>query len=88
MNPNEKEADIIPEMKFSKENRKGMPWTMEEEELITLYFQMGKSPAIIAENVGRTEVSILSRLGKLGLIDYTYGQDKSVDKDDSQNKEK
>lgn len=88
MNPNKKKADIIPEMEFSKENRKGMPWTMEEEELITLYFQMEKSPAIIAEMVGRTEVSILSRLGKLGLIDYTYGQDKSVDKDDSQNKEK
>ena len=65
----------IPKTEFAKEDRRGKPWTENEEELITLYFRQGKDPAIIAELVGRTEVAIKSRLGSLGLIDYTYGQD-------------
>ena len=69
------DADFIPERDFAKENRRGKPWTENEEELITLYFQMGRTPAMIAEIVGRSEVSIKMRLAKLGLMEYTYGQD-------------
>ena len=57
------------------ENRKGKPWTENEEELIALYFKQGRDIATIAEAAGRTEVSIKMRLAKLGLIEYTYGQD-------------
>ena len=57
------------------ESRKGKPWTQEEEERITHYFERGISTADIAERIGRTEVAIKARLAKLGLIEYTYGQD-------------
>ena len=57
------------------ENRRGKPWTENEEELIALYFKQGRDIATIAGAVGRTEVSIKMRLAKLGLIEYTYGQD-------------
>lgn len=57
------------------ENRSGKAWTQEEEELITRYFQQGNDTATIARIIGRTEVAIKSRLAKLGLIDYTYGQE-------------
>ncbi len=57
------------------ENRRGKPWTENEEELITLYFEQGRNTATIAEMVGRTEMSIKMRLAKLGLIEYTYGKD-------------
>ena len=65
----------IPEELYSIENRKGKPWTENEEELIALYFKQGRNIATIAEAAGRTEVSIKMRLAKLGLIEYTYGQD-------------
>ena len=57
------------------ENRRGKPWTENEEELITLYFKQGRDTATIANLIGCTEVSIKMRLAKLGLIEYTYGQD-------------
>ena len=57
------------------DNRRGKPWTENEEELIALYFNQGRDISTIAETVGRTEVSIKMRLAKLGLIEYTYGQD-------------
>lgn len=60
------------------ENRKGKPWTQEEEERITHYFERGISTADIAERVGRTEVAIKARLAKLGLIEYTYGENNNV----------
>lgn len=60
-----------------QESRKGKAWTHEEEERITHYFERGISTADIAERVGRTEVAIKVRLAKLGLIEYTYGQDES-----------
>ena len=60
---------------LSTENRKGKPWTKEEEEVLTRLFNQGKDIPIIAELIGRTEVAIKSRLDKLGLIEYTYGQD-------------
>ena len=69
-------SDIaIPEEFYAIESRKGKPWTENEEELITLYFKQGRDIATIAGTVGRTEVSIKMRLAKLGLIEYTYGQD-------------
>ena len=73
--------NVILDKDLISENRKGKPWTENEEELITLYFQQGKSAAAIAEIVGRTEVSIKMRLAKLGLIEYTYGQDDDSIKD-------
>lgn len=66
-----------PEKTPETENRKGKSWTQDEEELITRYFQQGKDFATIAEMAGRSEVAIKSRLAKLGLIEYTYGQDDS-----------
>ena len=63
------------EKAFATESRRGKPWTENEEELVALYFKQGKDAATIAEIVGRTEVSIKMRLAKLGLIEYTYGQD-------------
>lgn len=67
--------EVNSEINTKTENRKGKPWTKEEEELITRYFQQGIDTAAIAENFGRTEVAIKSRLAKLGLIEYTYGQE-------------
>ena len=69
-----------PEKEEPQESRKGKTWTQEEEERITHYFERGISTADIAERVGRTEVAIKARLAKLGLIEYTYGQDESNDK--------
>ena len=60
---------------FSAEDRRGKSWTKEEENLIARYFQQGMNIATIAEKIGRTEVAIKSRLAKLGLIEYTYGQE-------------
>lgn len=68
---------FIPERDFVTEDRKGKPWTGNEEELISLYFEQGHSFSTIAALVGRTEVSIKMRLAKLGLIEYTYGQDEN-----------
>ena len=65
----------LTEETLTYENRRGKPWTENEEELIALYFNQGRDIATIAEAVGRTEVSIKMRLAKLGLIEYTYGQD-------------
>ena len=63
-----------------KESRKGRAWTKEEEDLLTQYFQRGNDTADIAEIFGRTEVAIKLRLAKLGLIEYTYGQDEAAEK--------
>lgn len=78
---------FIPERDFVTEDRKGKPWTGNEEELISLYFEQGHSFSTIAALVGRTEVSIKMRLAKLGLIEYTYGQDENS-KDNLKNGEK
>ena len=63
---------------FTQENRRGKTWTEDEENLIRLYYQQGKDFITIASLIGRTEVAIKSRLAKLGLIDYTYGQENDV----------
>lgn len=65
------------QLDYPAENRRGKAWTKEEEELVARYFQQGINTAAIAENFGRTEAAIKSRLAKLGLIEYTYGQDES-----------
>ncbi len=70
--------DIIPERDFARENRKGMPWTKEEEKQIDIYYKQGIDTRTIAAIIGRTEVAIKARLAKLGLIEYSYNQDDSV----------
>jgi len=57
------------------ESRKGKPWTSNEEELITLYYEQGYGFDSIANAMGRTEVSIKSRLASIGLIEYNYEND-------------
>lgn len=74
VSPAPKEAAL---MNSPIESRKGKAWTQEEEERITHYYERGISTADIAERVGRTEAAIKARLAKLGLIEYTYGQDES-----------
>ena len=69
---------ITPEQNCSSESRRGKSWTEDEENLIRLYYEQGKDFLTIASLIGRTEVAIKSRLAKLGLIDYTYGQDNTV----------
>ena len=68
------------------EDRKGKPWTSEEEELITLYYNQGKDFSFIAEKLYRTEIAIKARLAKLGLIEYKYEKESmntdSVDSSD------
>ncbi len=59
----------------TSESRRGKAWTQEEEELITRHFKDGIDISTIASVIGRTEVAIKSRLAKLGLIEYTYGQE-------------
>ena len=65
----------LSESNLSTENRKGKPWTKEEEEVLVRLFNQGKDIPIMADLIGRTEVAVKSRLGKLGLIEYTYGQE-------------
>ena len=60
------------------ENRRGKAWTKDEENLIELYYHQGKDFITIASLLGRIEVAIKSRLAKLGLIEYTYGQENDV----------
>lgn len=71
-------TEITLEQNRSSESRRGKSWTEDEENLIRLYYEQGKDFLTIASLIGRTEVAIKSRLAKLGLIDYTYGQDNTV----------
>ena len=71
-------TEIVPEQENTKESRRGKTWTEDEENLIKLYYQQGKDFMTIASLIGRTEVAVKSRLAKLGLIEYTYGQEKDV----------
>ena len=59
----------------NSENRSGMPWSSEEEKLVSNYYNQGQSFSAIAKAIGRTEVAVMSRLGMMGVIDYTYGQE-------------
>jgi RNA polymerase primary sigma factor len=60
---------------INSENRSGKPWSSEEEKLISIFYSEGQSFSEIAKAIGRTEVAVMSRLGMLGLIDYSYGQE-------------
>ncbi len=80
--PSEKQ-DLRP-LTLSLESRKGKPWTENEEELISLYYKQGYGFDAIASAMGRTEVSIKSRLASLGLIEYSY----EIDTYESLEKEK
>ena len=71
----ETKIEIAPGLNNPTESRKGKTWTEDEENLIKLYYQQGKDFITIASLIGRTEVAIKSRLAKLGLIEYTYGQE-------------
>ena len=74
----ESTTEIDPEQDNTTESRRGKTWTEDEENLIKRYYQQGKDFITIASLIGRTEVAIKSRLAKLGLIDYTYGQENDV----------
>ena len=77
------------EKESSTENRRGKPWTEGEEERLRNYFEQGHDTASIAAIMGRTEVAIKSRLGMMGLIDYTYGQEEEARADaDKEEQEK
>lgn len=71
-------TEVAPEQDNGTESRSGKTWTEDEENLIRQYYQQGKDFITIASLIGRTEVAIKSRLAKLGLIDYTYGQENDV----------
>ncbi len=62
----------------SIENNKGKRWTVAEEEKIKHFFGLGHSVKAIANVMGRTEIAIKARLGKLGLINYTYSKDEKA----------
>lgn len=69
----------IHQMGDRSSNKRGKPWTENEEKTLTYFFKQGSDVATIAKLLRRTEVAIKSRLGKLGLINYTYGQDEEKD---------
>lgn len=71
-------TEVATEQDNGTESRRGKTWTEDEENLIRQYYQQGKDFITIASLIGRTEVAIKSRLAKLGLIDYTYGQENDV----------
>lgn len=73
--PNNDSSD---EKVATSEKRSGKPWTRAEEELIKKHFNNGLEINTIASIVGRTEGGIKARLAKLGLIEYTYGQDDEI----------
>lgn len=50
--------------------RKDLPWTENEEELLLLCFDKGKSIKDIASLLGRPQKTILLRLANLGKIEY------------------
>lgn len=60
------------------ENNKGKRWTVAEEERVKHFFGLGHSIKAIASAMGRTEIAIKARLGKLGLINYTYSKDDEI----------
>ena len=66
------------ESNIPQESRRGKAWTVEDEDLITKLFQQGEDFISIAERLGRTEVAVKARLAKLGLIEYTYGQEEQT----------
>lgn len=74
-------SDITPESSYVYDNKKGTRWTQDEEEQIETLYHRGVDFATIAEKLGRTELAIKCRLAKLGLIDYTYGEEEPIRED-------
>lgn len=70
--------DVLPEKDFATVNRKGKPWTKDEEERLVQFFHSGTNFQTIADLIGRTEVAIRARLYKLGLISSIYDQDQNL----------
>ena len=60
-------------------DRRGKPWTENEERLLVNYFKNGDSFTSLAKIFGRTEVAIKMRLAMLGYIDYDYEQEANND---------
>lgn len=85
--PKVRNNDSSDKKKTATGSRSGKPWTPEEEELITSHFNNGIDIDTIASVVGRTEGGIKARLAKLGLIEYTYGQEEDSSVKSSINKE-
>ena len=50
-------------------NRKGRPWTDNEETRVLLAFDAGDGVADIARALGRSRAGVLARLAKLGRVD-------------------
>lgn len=71
-------TEISPGLNNTTESRKGKTWTKDEENLIKLYYQQGRDFSTITSLIGRTEIAVKSRLAKLGLTEYTYGQENDV----------
>ena len=63
----ETDATIVSEQ---ESRRKDLPWTENEEELLLLCFDKGKSIKDIASLLGRPQQTILLRLANLGKIEY------------------
>lgn len=74
---NKKKTHDVQGFDGQRENRQGKPWTETEEHIITQYFEEGYNAQEIALSIGRTELGVKIRLGKLGLIDFVYGQEDS-----------
>ena len=60
-------SDVVSDL---DERRKNLPWTENEEELLLLCFDQGRSIKDIASLLGRPQQTILLRLANLGKIEY------------------
>lgn len=72
--------EALPSIDNQPLDRKGKAWTKEEEAELKGYYTSGLGYATIASLMGRTDLSIKSRLGLLGLIDYTYEPEEKKDR--------
>ena len=59
--------------------RKDLPWTENEEELLLLCYEKGKSIEDIASILGRPQNSIKLRLANLGKIKYDFTQSENAE---------
>ena len=56
-------------------SNQGVPWSDEDEGSLVEQFSRGENVASISASLGRTELAIRSRLGKLGLLDELTEED-------------
>ena len=52
-----------------RECSKSRPWTVDEDRLLMSMLEQGKRRSLIARTLGRSEVSVISRLGILRGIE-------------------